>query len=177
MGLMLLSWFMPWWDCFINGIRDYVVKIRPFGMWINTEALGTFASAIQTANMPVWFTPVMMIYMCLCVVALLVAIWKMEKPVHLIGRDFNLSRLLVGFVGLSYIVVAIIAVIVISIKAGAFYDCPLQGYFFIDLGDPLVSGATARLTLYYWLAPVVGFLLILISILRNKIVGKPKLKQ
>jgi len=167
-GLMLLSWTMPWWTCTINELGRDVVKIYAYGLVAN---LGEWASYASGADMPAWFTPLMWLYLAVAIVALLVGAWIQNKNLSLFGRKFDLSRWLVGLVGFSYVFAAVTAVIVIAIRAGSFFNTPVQGYFSIEFSE-MHSGANSSLQLGYWLAWGVGLYLMVLGLLRNKIVGK-----
>ncbi len=172
-GLMLLSWFLPWWGCRVPPeyfVKDVVV-IHPWGLEQN---LGPYAQYIYGSEMPVWFAPLAWIYLGICIALLLFSLLAKEKAVSLGKFKFSLPQVLIGGVGLSYIVVVVIAVIVIAIRAGDFFDTPLQGHIFIDLGEAgLVVGAWTSLRLGYWLACAVGPFCVVLALLRDKIIGKP----
>lgn len=170
-GLMLLSWNMPWWTCTIHELGKDIVKIYPYGLEQN---LGEWASYASGADMPAFFAPLMWLYLGIAILALLVGAWIQDKTITLLGRKIDLSRWMVGLVGFSYVVAAVVAVIVISIRAQGFFNTPLQGYFTIDFSE-MHSAGISTLTLGYWLAWGVGLFLIALALLRNKVVGKPGL--
>jgi hypothetical protein len=172
-GLMLLSWFRPWWICTVDAIymlNQGLIKIRPWGLEHN---LGSFAGHIAGSDMPVWFTPLAWAYLGICIAALLFAAWIKEKVIRLIGRNFNLSRLIIGAVGISYIMVAVIAFVYAKIRTAEF-GVNFLGYTYFQV-DPHAGGygdLNANLCWGYWLAYVVGLILIALALLRNKILGK-----
>lgn len=173
-GFLLLTWFMDWWGCNIYALHGDVVIIHPYGMWLDLETIGGFISLIKGYEMPIWFTPAMWIYLVICVGLLLFSLFAKNKEFKIIKIKTTLPSFIIGLVGFSYIFVCILAVIVISIRAVNFFETPLQGYFSIYIGEGFQSGAESSLRLGYWLAVVVGPLLMLLAILRNKIIGKPK---
>ncbi len=174
-GLLLLSWLMPWWSMFSRYLDKNIVIIRPWGL---ENDLGTQAWAIQGSAMPEWFAPVMWVYLGLCIVGLLYAIIFKDRKIRLIRKQFNLNRFVVGFVGLSYIFIVVLAVIVAAVRTGDFFGgLHLIGYSTVDLAlvgaydnYDTVEGA---LLPGYWLACAVGPLLVLLALFRNKIIGKP----
>lgn len=174
-GLMLLSWFMPWWSCVVYelGSKDIVV-IHPYGLWQNTAALGPWVSFLKGAEMPVWFAPFAWTYLGICVILLLYSLFAKEKTFNLGKFRLSLPQVLIGCVGLSYILTVIIAVIVAAIRTADF-GMHLIGYSYIDRGYPYVSDAHAGFLFGYWLAWGVGLLLIALALLRNRIIGKAKL--
>lgn len=165
---MLLSWFMPWWRCFIWGINREVL-IRPWGL---EHDLGDLTSYIAGAEMPAFFALFMWIYLGLCVAVLLFSLFANEKTVSLGKFKLSLTKLLIGIVGVSYIVVVVSAVIVAAIRTGDFFGVHLIGTTVIDLGEPMISDADAGLLIGYWLACSVGPLLVVLALLRDKIIGK-----
>jgi len=168
-GLMLLSWFLPWWGVSVPAYSPKdVVVIHPWGL---EQDLGPFAGYIHGSEMPVWFAPLMWIYLVICIALLLFSLLAKEKAVSLGKFKLSLPQVLIGGVGLSYIFAVVIAVIVIAIRAGDF-NTPLQGYTYIDL-EEIGSGAWTSLRLGYWLACAVGPLLVALALLRNRIIGKP----
>ncbi len=169
-GLMALTWIMPWWTVTINELGKDLIKVYPYGLVLN---LGEWASYAAGADMPSWFTPLMWLYFGVAIVALLVGAVVQDKSASLLGRKFDLSRWIVGLVGFTYVIAVVTAVIAISIRAGSFFNTPVQGYFSINFSE-IESGGNASLELGYWLAWGVGLFLIVIALLRNKIVGKTK---
>jgi len=173
-GLMLLSWFMPWWSCYIVEVMlDNAIVIHPWGLEQN---LGPFAGYASSGfEMPVWFAPFMWTYLGICVAALLYGSWLGEKEVKIGKFKFKWPKLLVGGVGLSYIVVVVLAVIVAAIRTGDFYGMHLIGYSYFEVATHVESGVEAGLRFGYWLACGVGPLCIALALLRDRIIGKPKL--
>lgn len=169
-GLMLISWFLPWWSCDIYGEQSFgnAVVIHPYGFIDN---LGTFASYIDGSAMPAWFGPLMWIYLGICLACLLFSIFSNRK-FSFRKREFTLSEFLIGIVGLSYIAVVIVAVIVMAIRTGDFYGTHLIGKTRFAVMEFVEGDVYASLKLGYWLACGVGPLFIVLSILRNKIIGK-----
>jgi hypothetical protein len=170
-GLMLISWFIPWWRCEVEALnlKDAVV-IYPYALYLD---LGV-KNYLQWAAMPDYFTPLMWTYLGLAIVALLIGAWFINKNVRLLGREFNLSRWLIGIVGFSYIVVVICAVAIAMMRA-AEVDVPLLGRTFIAMSSMAVSWIEGFIELGFWLACAAGPLFIVLALLRNKIIGKAKI--
>jgi hypothetical protein len=168
-GLMLLSWFMPWWSADSSGDLELknAVIIHPYGLEQN---MGEFAVYIAGSEMPAWFAPVAWTFLGICIAALLLAAWIENKDVRLIGRNVNLSKLLVGVVGFLYIFAAVLAVIVAAIRT-ADYGLTLQGHTDFERG-PARIGVDASAQFGYILAYGVGLLCIALAFLREKIVGQ-----
>jgi hypothetical protein len=167
-GLLFLSWFTPWWNADVLSIGGSIT-IHPWGLESN---LGYFATYMTGADMPVWFAPMMWIYLGLCV-AMLLASFFVKERVFSLGR-FKLpwNRLLIGVAGFSYIIVVVTAFIYASISTGK-YGIQFVGRSFVKVG-PEGTYVESGLLWGYWLACAVGLFLVLLALARNKIVGKPK---
>ena len=170
-GLMLLSWFMPWWSTWIMRLNN-LVQIRPWGL---EHDLGVLAEYISGSEMPAFFAPAMWTYLGIGIAALLFSLWVKDRNVRLLRKNFNLPKFIIGLIGFSYIVVVVLAVIVAAIRTGDFFGLKLIGSTHIDMGEPLITDADSGLLSGYWLACGVGPLLIVLALLRNKIIGKTKL--
>jgi hypothetical protein len=169
LALLLLSWFLPWWQLDILPISCWV-RIRP---WALEDNLGTSASYIAGYEMPVWFAPLMWIYLGICVLLLILSLFVDKKRIKLGKVNLPSDQLLVGIVGISYIVVVILAVIVAAVRTGDFDGgVHLIGQSYFDLGHPIEGFVEARLLLGYWFACATGPLLIILGLLRNKITGR-----
>ena len=166
--VMLVSWFLPWWTANIEELGDNMVQIRPWGLRVN-PSLGSFEILLKGAAMPAWFAPCTWVYLGLCLISLLVGLWVREREFGIGRLKIRLSQLLIGGVGVSYIVAAVIAVAYASMRLGAFYNAPLQGRIFVDLGETLHTYVSTNLLLGYYLTYFSGFLLIVLALLRGKI--------
>jgi len=168
-GLILISWFMPWWSADIEelGISNAVV-IHPWGLANNMGGWGFYLAG---SDMPVWFAPVMWTYLGLAILALLVGSFIRDKSISLFKRKINLSNLIIIVVGFSFIVVAVLAVVVAAIRTGDF-GLHLLGDTFVSMGYFEQSWVSARLLPGYWLTCAVGPILIVLGILRSKIIGE-----
>jgi len=177
---LAFSWFQPWWSTHISQMpgTEWPVKIRPYGLDVAGfwEVITLLPQGGHEADMPVWFTPVMWVYFGLVCLVLVVSLFFIKnKQIGLIGKKFNLSSFLLFGVGVSYILVAILAVVVASIRLKVI-GLPLTGEVFLELGTysiwELESTAFSTLRFGFWLAVATGPFLVLLGILRNKIVGK-----
>jgi hypothetical protein len=108
----------------------------------------------------------------LAIAALLISVIFINKNIKLFRKEFNLSRLLVGIVGFSYIITVILAVVIASMRMTV-AGMTLTGRVFITMGSMMSSSwAEGFLLPGYWLACGVGVYLLIIALLRNKITGK-----
>lgn len=169
-GLMFAGWFLPWWTIDVEGFATDVVQIRPWGLDI-CEQMGDFAILMKGAEMPAFFAPFMWTFLGLCVVAILVGLF-IEADVKIGNRKIKWSQLLVGTVGVGFIVMAIVAAIYASQRMGSAFGAPLQGRAFIDMGDPLIAYVDTRLLPGYYLLYAAGLTLLLTAIFREKIISQ-----
>ncbi len=172
-GLLLYSWFIPWWSAHIievGGI-DHIV-IYPFGLQVNLEGVHSFID-VAANDLPAWVTPFMWAYVGIAIAALLYSLFAKDKEIRVWKVRFTLPSLTIGIVGFSYIVVAATAVTVLAIKAGAF-GVPVIGTVITDYIDEIEGyvNLVTSLRFGYWLAYGAGTLLIVLALLRNKIIGK-----
>ena len=171
-GAMVTSWLLPWWGCWVMVLgNEDKVRIYPYGLWNNLGGWGGILG--DAADMPAFFTPLMWLYLGLCIAALLFAVWKMNKSVRLLGRNFNLSRLLVGIVGLSYIGIILGFYFYSKMRVEAFSGMEYVGTTWIEAGITTKSYVTSSLRTGFWMAWGVAPFLIILALLRNIIVGRP----
>ena len=167
-GVMLVTWFLPWWTMDIEGFACDAATIRPWGLEL-CEKMGDFKILLRGTELPVWFAPFMWTYLGLCMLALLVGAFLQGKELGIGRFKIKLSQLLIGGVGFSYFVVGVVAAIYASIRCKACMGIPLLGRNFVDLGDPLVTFVESRFLPGYYLIYVAALLLIVLALLRDKI--------
>ena len=166
-GFLVYAWFQTWWRCEISRINGWI-EIHPWGLEHNMQA---FAEYMRGAEMPGFFPTLMWIYLGICVLAILVALFIKDKNIKILNRDFNLPTLIIGIAGFSYIVVVAVAVIFAAVRTGDFYGTKLIGVTRINLGGEMTGDATANLLIGYWLACAAGPIILLLALLRKKIIG------
>ncbi len=147
------------------------MTIYPYAMEINMGDYPQWLAGAENA-MPGWFFIFMWVYLGLAVALLLYSLFASEKRVGPGRFSWSLPKLLVGGVGLSYIVIVAAALITIAIKSGSFYGAPLQGSIFVSLEEQYESYVDTGLQFGYWLACGVGPFLVLLALFRNKIIGR-----
>lgn len=172
-AVMLVSWFLPWWTINIEELGNDMVQIRPWGLEVD-QRMGSFEVLIKGAAMPEWFAPFMWAYLGLCMVALMVALFVPGKELGVGKIKLKLSQLLVGGVGFSYIVAGIVAAVYASMRLASFYNTPLQGRVFVDLGEAMHTYAQSSLLVGYYLIYGAGLGLLALALFRNKITGETK---
>jgi hypothetical protein len=169
-GLMLYTWFQPWWTSDIEGFGNDMIRIRPWGLELG-ETMGDFAILIKGAEMPAWFSPLMWTYLGACMLALLVGMFLLNKVVRLGKIRLTICQLLTALVGFSYIVAGIVAAVYASIRMEAMGGVPLQGRVFVDLGDPIIAYVNTRLLPGYFLIYAAGFAFLALAFVQDMITG------
>ncbi len=171
-GLLLYSWFQPWWQAHIVALDKTAVIIRPWGLVSYMPA--EYSKWLVGAEMPSWFAPLMWGYLGVGVGALVYSLFVSQERVALGKLRMPLPKLLIGGVGLSYIVFVLVCVAVIAIRAREFYGASVMGSVFVSMSDHEMSDVDTRLLAGYWLAAAVGPLLVILALFREKILGQRK---
>ncbi len=171
-GLLLYSWFQPWWSAYAIGYpgKEHLL-IRPWGLEVDKTIIGPYLGSVTGWEMPALLTPAMWTYLAIAIAALLFSLWAKDKDLKFWKVRSTLPSWTIGIVGFSYIVVLVTMVIVAAIKTGEVVGMKLIGSTVLSVaGDtgPMV----ADLQLGYWLAYGAGTLLIVLALLRNKIIGQ-----
>ncbi len=173
LGVMIWSWLMPWWSISVPEMKVYdMVVIHPWGLDIYSD----ITAYVYGAAMPGWFAPMMWTYLGLCIAALVLSMFMKDKKVKLWKFNLTLPNFIIGLVGFSYVVVVITMVIVASIRVGDFYDAKLIGVTLVEPLQDHYYDAYSGLRYGYFTACGVGPALILLALLRNKIIKKPKIE-
>lgn len=167
-GVMLVSWLLPWWSVDIEMFGNDMVQIRPWGLVLD-ERMGDFKVLMKGADMPVWFAPFMWTYFSLCMLAILIGLFAGKNEIRIGKFKMGMDQFLIGGVGLSYFVVGIVTAIYASIRCKSTMGIPLLGRNFVNLGDPLETYVTSRFLPGYWLIYVAALLLIALAFLRSRI--------
>jgi len=167
---MLYSWYSPWWGARISDLsgNDHIL-MRPWGVEVMVAEIRIYANRALYA-MPAFFSPLMWVYLGVCMLALAVSLF-VERLFTLGGFRFSLPKVLIGLVGLSYVIAAATAFGIAQIRAGA------GGVEFVGSSivyNPITQGNTrfiAALKPGYWMAFGAGTFLIALALLRDRIVG------
>lgn len=174
-AFFLYSWFQPWWTAYVVELKVTAINIYAYGLesFIPAE-YKTWIAGYDTA-MPAWFTPFMWVYLAICMLILAFSLFaKSEKGISLGKLRISLPTLLIAGVGLSVIGVCIIGIMVIQANLVNFYNAPLNGTITVDMGDPYQSDVDTSLLKGYYLMIATGAVLLVLSVLRQFIVGKSK---
>ena len=169
-GLFLYSWFQPWWQAYIVALNEIAVVIRPWGLisFMPQE----YAKWLVGAEMPSWFAPVMWLYLAACMGVLVYTLFAGDDWIRIGKFKLSQQKALIATVGFSYIVFVVVCVVVIALRAKDFYGASVMGSVYVAFSDHENSNVDTRLLTGYWLACVVGPLLLALGLLRDKIIGK-----
>jgi hypothetical protein len=170
LGLILYTWFQPFWVAFIEELGENGVVIYPHAMNI-TGTLRDYPQWIVGAEMPVWFWPAMWVYLLICVFSLLASFLFKNEWFRFGKKKVYMDQFLVGLIGFGYIVFVIVFPLVISIMAPRFGGVKLQGSVFISMDEHTESWVNTALQPSYWIACFIGPVLMLMAIFRNKIMS------
>ena len=178
-ALLVVTWFMPWWLCHVesNEAGTHDVIIHPYGL-DGGGLEGYFALMPKggaEVELPGFLIPLMWVYLGLVILALLIAMILKNRSLRLFGKEFNISRWLLGIVGLSYIAVCVIALLFAKSKVTAI-GIPFTGQESgVNIGKfamwDVYIDADSSLQIGYYLAYAAGGGLLLLALLRNKIIG------
>lgn len=169
-GLMVVSWLLPWWSADILALGKDILVIHPYGL---EHHLGGIVDILPegATDMPAFFAPLIWIYFGICIAILLYTLLMKYKEVQIYRFRFKLNKLLIGVVGFSYIIVAVLAIIIATIRTSEL-NMPLLGYNVVSLGWVYETAVDSSLQFGYYLAYGVGLILLVIALLYNKILGK-----
>lgn len=171
LGLILYTWYQPWWVAYIEELKENGVMIFPHAMNILGQ-LRDYPQWIVGSEMPAWFFPAMWIYLLICVFALIASFFFKDEWFSVGKNKVSVVQFLVGLVGFGYIVFVIVFPLMISILAPQFGGVKLQGSVFVSMNEHTESFVITALQPAYWIACFIGPALMLMSIFRNKIIGK-----
>ena len=170
-AFLVVTWFMPWWrgDC-AELSRDAVL-VHPWGL---EDDLGFMSFAVDDARMPGWFAPFMFTYLGVVLVALLYSLFAKDRVIKLGKFRVTLPGLIIGLVGLSYLLVPVVALVYMKIRLPCFYGgIPLSGHITIPLEEGSMEGhITTSLEPGYYLAYVAGLLLVILALFRDRILAR-----
>lgn len=155
----------PWWTGEISPAGpEEGVWIYPHAFTYNLE--GMSAQYIVDVDVPGFINVVPWVYLALVAGAIIYSSWKLK------GKA---GRWLIGLVGFSYLFYAAFFIFYANMRM-AEYDIPLSGRAEV-IGDPIGVYVTGIINWGYYLACCVGLLFIGLALLRDKIIGKPKLNM
>jgi hypothetical protein len=115
-------------------------------------------------------------YLGIAVLALLASMFLKDKAVKVLKFNFTLPQLIILIVGISYIIVPVVAAIFAAVRTGDFWGMHLLGETHIVIND-LESDVVAGFLPGYYLAYAAGVLMVVLALLRNKITGKASVAE
>jgi len=171
-AFMVYSWFSPWWSAKVAVIPgdDHLV-LRPWGMEVAAEVRANADESLW--SMPWFFAPFMWTYLTACMLALAASLF-VDRQISLGRIKLPLAPVLIGLVGLSYLVAVGLTYEIGELKAG------WAGANFIGVSKITEPQFGAKIKMVsdlrngYWLALAAGAALFVLAPLRSLFVGKPK---
>jgi len=163
-AIMVASFVKPWWTCKIHSMWEEqdigkALEIYAWGFRPDVLVLRSYVDGDVT---PLRMVRMAWGYLAVSVLLALVSTW-------LKGRK---GRLLLALVGLVYIGYAVAGILWIKQRTWEGFGINLQGFTYLsDIG---VIEVFARVMSSYYLAPISGVLFVLLALLRDVIVGRPK---
>ena len=162
-GVMVISFTMPWWIAEVlpetETVSPFTIEVYQYGI---PRAQGS--EYISTDITPFYQTVLAWVYLAASAGLILFSTW-------LKGRK---GQFLLGGIGAIYIAYAAIAVFIVVANRSADFGVPLQGQATIFYEQVFVNIDTS-LQYGYNLTYAAGGMCIALALLRNIIVGKPKL--
>lgn len=175
-GLWVYTWFQPWWIAYIEELKENAVVISPNSM-VLSGTLRSYPHWIIGYEMPVWFWPMMWVFLAVYIGLLVYSLFNSARDVVDIGKvRLTIPQLLVAFTGLSFIVFVVVFPIVITLRAPDFHGVVLQGSVFISMDEHTESFVITKLQLAYWIACGTAVYTFALGLLHKVIVGKPTRK-
>ncbi len=171
-ALFIVSWLLVWWRCNIQE-SGLFVQIRPWGLEHN---LGTFVQYMGgDPGMPAFFAPLMWAYMVIANAVLLLSLFLKERTLKVLKFAFSLPQFLIFAVGVSYIIFAVVFLVYAYIRVTG-YGIDFIGIGYVTIPEfHLGAEAISDFEPGFKIGVFVGPLCVLLALLRNKIIGKPKL--
>ncbi len=171
-ALFAVSWVIPWWRSNIQE-SGLFVQIRPWGLEHN---LGNFVIYMGgDPNMPGFFAPLMWAYLVVAIAVLLVSLFLKERTLKVFKFAFSLPQFLVFAVGVSYIIFALVFLVYAYIRVSAL-GVEFLGISYVTIPEfHLGAESISDFEPGFKVACFVGPLCVVLALLRDKIIGKPKL--
>lgn len=173
-GLMLYSWFQPWWStdiAVIKGEMDMV--LHPWGVEAASQVRVNIDQSAFQMPFPQVFAGFMWVYLVVCML-LLAASLILTRRVRLGPIAMPLAMVLILLVGLSYMVAAGAALGIGTLKAGAYGINFLGKGFYTDPTSEAKLKMVSDLQIGYWLSLGAGGALFVLGLIRPLFVRTPK---
>jgi hypothetical protein len=174
---MVYTWFEPWWAANIKVLpgEDHMV-MRPWGIEVVSQVKNNADPSLWA--MPWFFKPFMWTYLTICMLALALSLFINRQisfaHIKLPRVKLPLATLLIGFVGLSYLIAVVLAFVIGDLRA------EMADSKFIGKSKVVhkMTGNKVKMVSDlkegYWLALYSGPALIVLALLRGLFIRKPK---
>lgn len=169
---MVYTWFAPWWGAKVAVLPgdDHLV-LHPWGIEAVPQVRANADESLY--SMPWFFAPFMWTYLTVCMLALAASLF-VDRKISLGRIKLPLATVLIGLVGLSYLVAVGLAFGIGELRAS------WAGSNFI--GKSMIYNSTidakikmvSALKIGYWLALYSGPVFIVLALLRGLFVRRPK---
>ncbi|MEI6799674.1 MAG: hypothetical protein WCO04_10750 [Pseudomonadota bacterium] len=169
---MVYTWFAPWWGAKVAVLPgdDHLV-LHPWGIEAVAQVRANTDESLY--SMPWFFAPFMWTYLSLCILALAASLF-VERTISIGRIKLPLAAVMIGVVGLSYLVCVSLAFGIGELRAGwAGSNFIGKSMIYNSTLDAKIK-MTSALKIGYWLALYSGPSLIVLSLIRGLFVRKPK---
>ncbi len=156
--LMFVSFAKPWWTTDIDVLTNEAIKIYGFGI---PSVLGDLSNYIQTDKTPFYQIVIAWIYLVSSMAIALMSTWV--KGIR--------GKLMLGGVGLAYLLYALVAIFVVVSNRLDDFNIPLQGTTLLTMEYFNVS-IVSNLRFSFYLACASGILFIILAFFRDSITGE-----
>ena len=171
-AFMVYSWFSPWWSAdvaVVRGTDDLV--LHPWGI----EAVAPVRANADASlwSMPWFFTPFMWIYFAACMLALAASLF-VNRQISLGRIRLPLAAVLIGLVGLSYLVAVGLAYEIGQLRAASIGTSFIGELTFVEPQSSAKIKMVSDLRDGYWYALYAGAALFVLALIRGLFVRKSK---
>lgn len=171
-AFMVYSWFSPWWSAdiaVVRGIDDLV--LHPWG--IEAVAQVRASSDPSLYAMPWFFTPFTWTYFAVAMLALAASLF-VNMQISLGQIKLPLAAVLIGLVGLSYLVAVGLAYGIGELRAASIDTNFIGRSTFVEPQSEAKIKMVSDLREGYWYALYAGVALLVLGLLRGLFIRKPK---
>ena len=171
-AFMVYTWFAPWWSAKVAVLPgDNHLVLHPWGIEAVAQVRANADESLY--SMPWFFAPFMWTYLTACMLALAASLF-VDRTLSLGRIKLPLAAVLIGIVGLSYLVAVGLAFGIGELRAGwAGSNFIGKSMIYNSTLDAKIK-MTSGLKIGYWLALYSGPSLIVLALLRGVLVRKPK---
>jgi len=171
-AFMIYSWFSPWWSAdvaVVKGTDDLV--LHPWG--VETVAQVRANSDASLYSMPWFFAPFTWTYFAVSMLALAASLF-VNRQISLGRFKLPLAVILIGLVGLSYLVAVGLAYGIGEMRAASIDTNFIGKSTFVDPQSDAKIKMVSNLRDGYWYALYAGAALVVLALIRGLFVRKSK---